>query len=66
MSSRDVTITGYVVLAVAMLVLLVAGWSGQLARVGDVVDALLARRATRLLLVFVWAWLGWHFLVRTG
>jgi hypothetical protein len=66
MTSRDVTIAGFVVIGLAMLSLLVAGWSGRLPRVGDVVDALLARRATRVLLVFVWAWLGWHFLVRTG
>jgi Family of unknown function (DUF6186) len=66
MSSRDATITGFVVVALAVLVLLAASWSGQLARVGEVIDGLLARRATRVLVVFVWAWLGWHFLVRTG
>ena len=66
MTSRGVTIAGFVVIGLTMLILLVAGWSGRLPRVSDVVDALLARRATRVLVVFVWAWLGWHFLVRTG
>ena len=66
MTSRDITIAGFVVLGLAMLSLFVVGLSGRIPRVGDVLDALLARRATRVLLVFVWAWLGWHFLVRTG
>jgi hypothetical protein len=66
MSSRAVTIAGYVVLGGAALLLVVAGRLGVLARSGAVLDALLARRATQLLLVLLWAWLGWHFLVRTG
>ncbi len=66
MSSRDVTITGFVVVGTAVLTLLVAGWSGRLTRVGKVIDGAMARRATRVVVVFVWAWLGWHFLVRTG
>jgi hypothetical protein len=55
-----------VVLGGAALLLVVAGRLGLLARSGAVLDALLARRATQLLLVLLWAWLGWHFLVRTG
>jgi Family of unknown function (DUF6186) len=66
MSSRAVTIAGYVVLGGAALLLVVAGRLGLLARSVAVLDALLARRATQLLLVLLWAWLGWHFLVRTG
>ena len=66
MTSRDVTIAGFIVVGLAMLSLLLAGWSGRTPRVGDVVDALLARHATRVLVVFVWAWLGCHVLVRSG
>jgi hypothetical protein len=66
MTSRDVTIIGYVVLGCAAMLLFAAGRLGVLARAGEVVDALLARRSTRMLIVLGWAWLGWHFLVRTG
>jgi hypothetical protein len=66
MSSRVATIAGFIVIGCAALALLAAGRLGILARTGEVVDALLARRATRVVIVLTWAWLGWHFLVRTG
>jgi hypothetical protein len=66
MTSRDVTIIGYIVLASAAVLLFAAGRLGILVRAGEVVAALLARRSTRVLIVLGWAWLGWHFLVRTG
>ncbi|HET6921130.1 MAG TPA: DUF6186 family protein [Jiangellaceae bacterium] len=66
MSSRTVTIIGYLVLGCATTLLIVLGRLGVLTRSGDVTDALLARRGTRVLILMVWAWLGWHFLVRTG
>lgn len=66
MSSRAVTIIGYVVLGCSTVLLILAGRLGILARSGDALDVLLARRGTRVFIVVVWAWLGWHFLVRTG
>jgi Family of unknown function (DUF6186) len=66
MTSRTVTIIGYVVLGCATMLIVAAGRLGLLARSGDVLDTLLARRGTQVLVVLVWAWLGWHFLVRTG
>ncbi|MGH8823041.1 MAG: DUF6186 family protein [Jiangellaceae bacterium] len=66
MSSRDVTIGGFLVLGTVMVTLVAASWMGRLPRFGDVVDLLGARRAGRLLIVLVWWWLGWHFLVRTS
>jgi Family of unknown function (DUF6186) len=66
MSSGDVTTTGFLVIGCATVLLLAAGRLGVLARAGEVLNALLARRANRVLIVLAWAWLGWHFLVRTG
>lgn len=66
MSSRDVTIGGFLVLAAVMVVLVAASWAGRLPRFGEVVHLLWARRAGRVLVVLVWWWLGWHFLVRTS
>lgn len=66
MSSREVTIAGFLVLGAALVTLVAASWTGRLPRVGEVVDLLGARRSGRLLIVLVWWWLGWHFLVRTS
>jgi Family of unknown function (DUF6186) len=66
MNSRSVVITGFVVLGCAGLLLLAAGRLGVLARPGEIVDALLAPRRARIVVVLVWVWLGWHVLVRTG
>jgi hypothetical protein len=66
MTTRAVTMIGYVVVGCAGVLFLMAGRLGVMARPGEVVDALLARRWSRMVIVLVWAWLGWHFLVRTG
>jgi hypothetical protein len=66
MSTRDVTIGGFIVLGVVMVTLVAASWAGRLPRFGAVVDLLMARRAWRVLVVLIWWWLGWHFLVRTS
>jgi Family of unknown function (DUF6186) len=66
MSTRDVTIGGFIVLGVVMVTLVAASWAGRLPRFGEVVDLLMARRAWRVPVVLIWWWLGWHFLVRTS
>jgi Family of unknown function (DUF6186) len=66
MSTRDVTIGGFIVLGVVMVTLVAASWAGRLPRFGEVVDLLMARRMWRVLVVLIWWWLGWHFLVRTS
>lgn len=65
MTSREITITGFAVLAGAMVLLAVLGRLGLLSRAGTVLDALLSRRSTRLVVVLAWWWLGWHLLART-
>jgi Family of unknown function (DUF6186) len=66
MSTRDVTIGGFIVLGVVMVTLVAASWAGRLPRFGEVVDLLMSRRVWRVLVVLIWWWLGWHFLVRTS
>jgi hypothetical protein len=66
MTSRTIVIVGFLVLGSVAAGLVAAGRLGLLARPRDVLDGLLARRKTRLLVVLAWVWLGWHFLVRTG
>ncbi|MGH9248543.1 MAG: DUF6186 family protein [Acidimicrobiales bacterium] len=66
MSSREMTIAGFLVLGAVMVTLVAASWAGRLPRFGEVIDLLGATRAGRVLVVLVWWWLGWHFLVRTS
>ena len=66
MSSRDLTITGFLVLAVVALGLYLLGRARRwhLAPLGDVTDAIRTSRAGRFALAFAWAWVGWHLLAR--
>ena len=66
MSSRAVTVAGFVLLATAGLVLHLAGrWHrGGLLPLGALLDRLRSCPPARLALVLAWAWLGWHLLAR--
>ncbi len=69
MSWRAVTIAGFVVLftVAGLLVAISWLWPGRLARFGATVRAVSGRHVMlRGLVVFCWAWLGWHFLARNG
>lgn len=56
--------TGFVVLALAALI--VERNARRTARLtaGDLVAAATATKAGRLILVALWLWVGWHFLAR--
>jgi len=62
---HDLTIALYVLCLLAALVLALAGHVPALrvGRVTEMLDAVLAERAPRVVLVVFWWWLGWHFLV---
>ena len=66
--SRSLTIAGWIVIAVAIG----AAWAGALVSRGRFPSAVaLLRTATRRVAVRVialagWAWVGWHFFVRTS
>lgn len=66
MSSRELTVTGFLVLAVVALVLYLLGHARRwgLAPLGDVTDAIRTSRAGRVALALCWAWVGWHLLAR--
>jgi Family of unknown function (DUF6186) len=69
MTSRAVTIAGFVVLIAlaAGLVVLSRLRPDRLARFVVVVRAVSQRNLIlRGLVLFCWAWLGWHFLARNG
>lgn len=63
--NRALTLTGYVVLAVAAVscqVIAVVG--GRRATLGDVVHAIKQSPSGRVALVVAWGWIGWHLFVR--
>ncbi|HEX6195574.1 MAG TPA: DUF6186 family protein [Jiangellaceae bacterium] len=69
MTTRDVTIAGFIVLFAAAAVLVVVSrvHNARLAHFGDVIRAMFQRHVMiRATVLFGWAWLGWHFLARTG
>lgn len=69
MTSRAVTIAGYAALFVLGAVLTVAARvrRTRLVPVGRAVrTAVSGGRAARIAVVVLWAWLGWHFLARSG
>jgi Family of unknown function (DUF6186) len=66
MSSRELTVTGFLVLTVVALLLYLLGHARRrgLAPLGDVTDAIRTSRAGRVALALFWAWVGWHLLAR--
>ncbi|MEV5648988.1 DUF6186 family protein [Nocardia sp. NPDC052254] len=66
MTESAVVITGFIVLAVAIVLAVVTthlrrrSW----ATLGETVRYLTRTRLARIVAVAVWAWLGWHFLAR--
>jgi hypothetical protein len=36
-------------------------WPDKFAPIGKVVDRVMHRRGTRLAVIVIWWWLGWHF-----
>ncbi len=35
----------------------------KLAPIGELIERIMHRRLTRIAVIFVWWWLGWHFVV---
>lgn len=64
--SRVLTIAGFVLLfAVASFAVLLARVRrDRWATFADALSAVSRRRSVRVIVLFVWAWLGWHFLAR--
>jgi Family of unknown function (DUF6186) len=62
--SRDVTLVGYAVLAVATAGLSVAARRRASATFGDALTFAMRHRPARVATLAVWLWLGWHVFVR--
>lgn len=65
--NRTVTLAGFALLAVAMLVYELVGliW-GRTARLGQTLHMVAGSRWGRWVLLAVWMWLGWHVFVRAS
>ncbi|GAA2100288.1 hypothetical protein GCM10009841_14860 [Microlunatus panaciterrae] len=64
MTSRLVTILGFVLGGLALLVLEV--WARRTDRsqsLAGILDRVMERRVSRLTILLFWWWLGWHFLL---
>jgi hypothetical protein len=66
MTSRDLTVAGFLVLAALALLLFVLGHVRRLGLtpLGGLVDRIRTSTAGRFLLALSWAWVGWHLLAR--
>jgi Family of unknown function (DUF6186) len=66
MSSHDVTIAGYLLVAAAALALELAAYGHRVdvQSLGTVLSRVMRTRAGRIGLVAAWAWLGMHFFAR--
>jgi hypothetical protein len=66
MSSRTITIAGFIVLfAIAGVLLLMSRFRpDRVARFSDALAYVTAPGRFRVLVLLAWAWLGWHFLAR--
>jgi hypothetical protein len=65
-TSRTVTVLGWVVLAAAAVALEVRARlsSGRLAGIADVFDRVIGSPAGRAVLLVAWLWTGWHVFAR--
>jgi hypothetical protein len=62
---RDVTIAGFLLCGVLIGALAVRSRLApdRVARLGTLLDAIMADRAARFTVLLFWWWIGWHFLV---
>lgn len=66
MSTRAITIAAFVALLVLAAVLVVAARvrPDRMGSFPELIAHLNRRRITRIAIIAVWVWLGWHFLAR--
>jgi Family of unknown function (DUF6186) len=66
MSTRALTIAGFVTIAAAAVVVYAIGRANRagLVPLRDVTDAIRSSTIGRLALALGWAWVGWHLLAR--
>jgi hypothetical protein len=61
--NAEITVIGYLVLVAIGFGLWAWGRlrPQHIAPLGDLIDRMVSRRRTRLALLAIWWWLGWHF-----
>jgi len=66
MSTHTITVLGFIALTIALITLeLVARRRGsRVPTAGQLVGFLMQTRVTRVLVLLLWGWLGWHFFAR--
>ncbi len=66
MNTHTITVLGFTVIAIALIVLeVVARRRGsRIPTAGQMVGFLMQTRITRVLILLLWGWLGWHFFAR--
>jgi uncharacterized protein DUF6186 len=66
MNTHMITVVGFTLIAAALLGLEVAARrrGSRIPTAGEMVGFLMQTRITRLLILLVWGWLGWHFFAR--
>jgi hypothetical protein len=66
MSSREVTILGFVVIGIGLLVVesIARRRDSRIPTLGEIIGFVMRRPWGRLGVLYVWWWLGWHFLAR--
>lgn len=62
--TRALTLTGYIVVAIAAVAIEVASRRGigRLETLGDTIASAMGDRTVRIAVVATWWWIGWHFL----
>lgn len=66
MSTRDLTIAGFVVIIAALVALDILGRrpASRIPTLGQWLGYLMRPRAGRALILLGWLWLGWHYFAR--
>ena len=66
MSTRDITIVGFVAVVASLVVLEVLARRKQspIPRLGEWLGFVMRPRAGRALILLGWLWLGWHYFAR--
>ena len=66
MNTHDITVVGFTFIAIALVALeVVARRRGsRIPTAGQMVGFLMQTRVTRVLILALWGWLGWHFFAR--
>ncbi len=66
MNTHTITVLGFTVIAIALITLeIVARRRGsRIPTAGQMLGFLMQTRVTRVLILLLWGWLGWHFFAR--